>query len=71
MGLLFNPFTDEKRRFPFCPEMRLSFRAFTDAKRLAAVATSFTRFKAFAFAQAPGRVFISRLAMIFADETSF
>ncbi len=34
MGLLSNPFTDEKRRFPFCPEMGLPFSPFTDAKRL-------------------------------------
>jgi hypothetical protein len=32
--LLFNPFTDEKRLFPFCPEMGLLFNPFTDEKRL-------------------------------------
>ena len=47
-----------RSRFPFCPEMRLLFNAFTDAKGCRA--TSFSRSKAFVFAQAPGRVFISR-----------
>ncbi|HEV2437851.1 MAG TPA: hypothetical protein VG077_17795 [Verrucomicrobiae bacterium] len=34
MGLLFSPITDEKRLFPFCPEMGLLFNPFTDEKRL-------------------------------------